>query len=270
MDPRAQPASVDRMQLAGMALRNGVLVLGPTSFAVAVRLRDGSIRTTVRRRPRAGERIGRQVPLLRGPVGLANMLRVLPAVRRAEPAARLGFESRAVLATTVLGSVAAAQVRRRSSAPAVAELVSGGVSLALTLATMRTGEIAAYHGAEHKAIGGYELGVSAAEAPREHPRCGTQLAIPMLVCSSLATQAALALAPNSPRAARTTGQLVGVALATELFRAGQRGHGGALALVAARAGLALQTYATTTEPSRAQLDVAEAALDALLVAERAA
>jgi uncharacterized protein YqhQ len=253
-----------------MALRNGVLVLGPTSFAVSVRLRDRSIRTTARPRPTGGERIGRRIPLLRGPVGLANMLRVLPAVRRAEPAARLGPESPPTIAVLVAGSIAAAQVRRRSRSPMLGELTSGAASLALTLATMRTGEVAAYHGAEHKAIGGYELGVEPVDAPREHPRCGTQLAIPMLVCSTLATQALLALAPRSPRTARTLGQLVGVAVATELFRAGQRGQGTALATVAARAGLALQTHATTAEPTREQLDVAEASLAALLAAEHAA
>jgi uncharacterized protein YqhQ len=136
---------------------------------------------------------------------------------------------------------------------------------------MRTGEVAAYHGAEHKAIGGYEQGIDAAAAPRQHPRCGTQLAIPMLVFSSLATQVMLAAAPRSPRMARNLGQLIGIAAATELFRAGQRddatGNAAALARTAARAGLALQTHATTVEPTRDQLDVAEAALAALLDAE---
>ncbi|MCB0879728.1 MAG: DUF1385 domain-containing protein [Thermoleophilia bacterium] len=255
------------MQLAGMALRNGVLVLGPTSWAVAIRLRDGSIRTTTRPRPTGGERVGRRIPLLRGPVALANMLRVLPAIRRTEPAARLGIESPGIIATLVAGSVLTGQLRRRSSSPIVGELVAGSMSLALTLATMRTGEVAAYHGAEHKAIGGYEQGIAAAEAPREHPRCGTQLALPMLVLSSLATQAALLAAPRHPRTARNVGQLAGVALATELFRSAQRGHGTALARAAARAGLALQTHATTAEPTREQLDVAEAALKSLLAAE---
>lgn len=258
------------MQLAGMALRNGVLVLGPTSWAVAVRLEDGTIRTTARQRPNEGEDFSRRVPFLRGPLRLANMLRVLPELRRHEPAARFGFESRPMLAGMVLGSAAATKIRRASPSAAAGELVAGVTSLAITLGTMRSGEVAAYHGAEHKAIGGYEQDIEAADAPREHPRCGTQLAVPMLVFSSIATQAALALMPGSPRTARAAGQLVGIASATELFRAGSRGQGTALAQAAAKAGLALQTHATTVEPSREQLDVAEAALAALLDAEAAA
>ena len=257
----------DRMQLAGMALRNGVLVLGPTSWAVAIRRADGTIRTTARQRPNGGEAISAKVPLLRGPLRLANMLRVLPEVRMAEPEARLGMESKAVLGGMVFGSLVTTQLRRRSKSVAVGELAAGAFSLAMTLASMRSGEVAAYHGAEHKAIGGYEQGIEAVEATREHPRCGTQLAIPMLVFSSIATQGALALAPGNPRAARMAGQLLGVAGATELFRAGARGQGTALATAAARAGLRLQTHATTTEPTREQLDVAEAALEALLAAE---
>lgn len=268
-----------RLQLAGMAMRNGVLVLGPTSFAVAVRLRDGTIRTTTRRRANGGERIIRRIPLLRGPIGLVNMLRVLPAVRRADPAGRLGMESPGVAATLVLGTIISARLRRSTRSPILGELGAGAVSLVATLATLRGGELAAYHGAEHKAIGGYEQDIAAADAPRQHPRCGTQLAIPMLVFSSIATQVLLAVAPRSPRLARNAGQLIGVAAATELFRAGQRGeddtatpagHTAALARVAARTGLALQTHATTVEPTRAQLDVAESALAALLRAEHLA
>jgi uncharacterized protein YqhQ len=267
--PPAAPLD-DRLQLAGMALRNGVLVLGPSSWAVAIRGAGGAIDTTFGRRPASGEAIARKVPLLRGPVALANMLRVLPRVRRVVPDARLAMESPPVLAGVLLGTLVTGQVRRRARSVAVGELASGALSLAVTLASMRSGEVAAYHGAEHKAIGGYEQGISAAAAPREHPRCGTQLALPMLVLSALATQVALAVAPRSPGAARTAGQLIGIAAATELFRAGARGRGTVVATSAARAGMALQTHATTVEPSRAQLDVAKAALDALLAAEATA
>jgi uncharacterized protein YqhQ len=264
-DPAERDA--DRLQLAGMALQNGVLVLGPTSWAVAIRTSDGEIHTTARRRPNGGEQLSAKVPLLRGPLRLANMLRVLPQVRIAEPRARLGMESTPVVLGMVVGSLVTTRLRRRARSAAVGELAAGAFSLAMTLASMRSGEVAAYHGAEHKAIGGYEQGIDAVLATREHARCGTQLALPMLVFSSLATQGALALAPRNPRSARLAGQLLGVAAATELFRAGARGQGTALATAAARAGLKLQTYATTSEPDRAQLDVAEAALAALLDAE---
>jgi uncharacterized protein YqhQ len=259
-----------RLQLAGMALQNGVLVIGPTSWAVAVRERDGTITTATRPRPSGGEELSTKVPMLRGPVRLGNMLRVLPQVRRVVPSARLGMESRWMIGGILISGLGATALRRRLRSVAARELASGLLSLGITFASMRVGEVAAYHGAEHKAIGGYEQGIEAVLATREHARCGTQLAIPMLLFSSISTQGALALAPASPRAARLAGQLVGMAAATELFRSGTKGSGNPVATAAAKLGRGLQTHATTTEPTREQLDVAEAALARLLEAERVA
>jgi len=42
----------DKLRLGGMALRNGLLVHGPTHWAAAVRRRDGSIATASGRKPR--------------------------------------------------------------------------------------------------------------------------------------------------------------------------------------------------------------------------
>ncbi len=41
------------LRLGGMALRNGLLVHGPTSWAAAVRAPDGSVRAVSGRKPRA-------------------------------------------------------------------------------------------------------------------------------------------------------------------------------------------------------------------------
>lgn len=267
--PDDEASDREKLQLAGMALRNGVLVLGPTHWAVAIRTPDG-IHTESRPRPAEGEELSARVPMLRGPVRLANMLRVLPHVRRTVPQARLALESPAIIAGMLGSSVASALVRRHLRGGGLGELVAGGLSLAVTIASMRTGEVAAYHGAEHKAIGGYEQGIEAALATREHARCGTQLALPMVAFSAIATQGALALVPGHHRTARAAGQLIGIASATELFRSAARGAGSPLAAAAAAAGTRLQTLATTSEPDRDQLDVAEAALAALLVAEEQA
>jgi len=266
-----RPASTETApELAGMALRNGVLMLGPTQWAVAIRERDGSIVTASEPRPAAGEKLSHEIPMLRGPVRMVNMFRTLPRIRRAVPQLRFGMESREIAAGMVVSSVVARLVRRRYGSGAMTELFSGVSSLGLTMLAMRGGEVAAYHGAEHKTIRGFELGEDPAGVPKEHPRCGTQLAIPMLAFTAIATQVALALAPQSPAGARIAGQLVGLAAATELFRAAQRGKGGALARGAAAAGLKLQAVATTTEPNESQLEVAAASLDALLTAERRA
>lgn len=166
----------------------------------------------------------------------------------------------AVAATSALG----AMVRARSGATPSAELGVSLGSLAMSLIALRIGELAAYHGAEHKAIGGYEQQRAAAEAPREHPRCGTQLAIPLVITSALVTHAARVVAPGNPRLARAAGQLAGVVAATELTRASLRGRGGRPARAAARAGMFLQRHVTTREPTTAQLEVAEAAVAAAL------
>ena len=47
---------------------------------------------------------------------------------------------------------------------------------------LRGGELAAYHGAEHITIGGYEHGEA---RPKEHERCGSHLLGPLLVTTAV-------------------------------------------------------------------------------------
>jgi len=264
-----QHAHDAHLHLAGMALRNGVLMLGPTAWAATIRLPDGELQTATGRRPTLGEQLSARIPLLRGPVRLVNMVLVLPRLRSSLPGARLSLESSDVLGVTVASALLVRAARFGLGPGPASEAVSSIGSLGSTLATMRLGDIAQYHGAEHKAIGGYEQGIAARDATREHARCGTQLAIPMLLFSALATRALFAVLPRDQRrAAPLLGQLLGVAAATELFRAAQRGRGGALARAAQRVGIELQTRATTAEPTAAQLEVAETALERVIAVER--
>ena len=264
-DPTVAP-SLHR--LAGMALRNGVLVIGPTYWAAAVRTDDGQIHTASRKRPTVSSRVDR-IPALRGPVKLTEMMLVLPALRRALPQARLSFESRGVLGSTVLGSAASKLLARRLGTGLVAELASSATSLAVLLGVLKGGEIAQYHGAEHKVIGGYEQGIPAAEASKEHERCGTHLAVPMLVANAAAIQGVRLLFPNLA-IARLLGIGAGIAASTELARAMQRGGDTPLKRLVARVGTGLQSVASTSEPNEQQLEVAEAALAELLRVEPAA
>ena len=56
------------------------------------------------------------------------------------------------------------------------------------LFALRGGELAAYHGVEHKAIGAYEDGdEDARDATKEHERCGSHLVAPMLVSNLAGT-----------------------------------------------------------------------------------
>ena len=89
--------SDEKLRLGGMALRNGLALFGPTSWAAAVRTADGGIRVGERPRPRF--RAADRVPLARGVVRMSEMLAALPVIRRRLPDARLSFEHGSVAAS---------------------------------------------------------------------------------------------------------------------------------------------------------------------------
>src|ERR1700690_2773270 len=71
----SSPASPARPYIGGQAVLEGVMMRAPTSFAVAVRRRDGSI--VVRERPMLAHRGGLgRVPFVRGVVSLVESLRL--------------------------------------------------------------------------------------------------------------------------------------------------------------------------------------------------
>src|SRR4051812_36515108 len=95
-----------KLRLGGMALRNGLLVHGPTHWAAAVRDRDGKIQVASGRKPTLGEV---SVPGVRGVVKLAEAFAVIPLVKRALPAAKLPMQD-----AKTLGAMAAASVAGRA------------------------------------------------------------------------------------------------------------------------------------------------------------
>ena len=102
----------EKIRLGGMALANGVLVHGPTAWACAIRTPDGELKVASAVKSfRAGEV---EQPFLRGPARLAEVMLLLPKVRRALPEARLPFERPRVLAT-MIGSAAAARITPESA-----------------------------------------------------------------------------------------------------------------------------------------------------------
>ena len=252
-----------KVRLGGMALSNGVLVHGPTSWACAVRTPAGEIKVASARKRLLAPRI--QQPFLRGPLRLAEAFAFLPELRRRLPEARLPFERPAVLAATI-ASAATVQVVRRSDrlGEAAREVLAGTLSLAPALLALRGGELAAYHGAEHVSIGSYEHGERRA---KEHERCGSHLIGPLLAASAVGNALA-ARAPRSVRGpARLAGSIGAVGAAVEVFGWMTRHPGHPLAKALARPGHELQHRIATAEPSPAQLEVAEAALAACLELE---
>src|SRR5665648_648011 len=93
------------IRLGGMALRNGLLIHGPTHWAAAVRDANDEIQVASQPKPTLAPRLTGKVPLLRGPIRLAEAMAVVPIVRRRLPAARLPFEDPVVIAA-VAGTLA--------------------------------------------------------------------------------------------------------------------------------------------------------------------
>lgn len=259
----AVPDSQEKIRLGGMALQNGVLVHGPTSWAVAVRTEDGELRVTSGKKSIRGA--GVTNPLLRGPIRLLDAFALLPRIRRASPDARLPFERPAVLGSMLASAIVAQRLRKSTRlGPALRELVSGTLSLLPATLALRGSDLAAYHGAEHISIGTYEHGEPRG---REHERCGSHLVGPLLLTSA-AGAALAAKAPERARGpARVAAALGSVAAATEIFGWMVRNADHPVARSLAWPGHQLQHRFATAEPDAAQLEVAQAALDACLELE---
>ena len=246
-----------------MALANGVLVHGPTAWGCAVRLPDGGLRVaSARKRFRSA---GVKNPLLRGPAKLAEVFVLLPQVKRALPEAQIPLERPRVLAGTLAAATAARLVRGAAGlSPAARELAATVLAVAPAVVALRGGELAAYHGAEHISIGTYEHGEPRA---KEHERCGSHLVGPLVATSALGNVLA-AYAPAQARpAARVAASLGAIAASTELFAWMTRNPTNPLANALSRPGWYLQHGLATDEPTRAQLEVADAALNACLALE---
>jgi uncharacterized protein YqhQ len=255
---------MEKLRLGGMALSNGVLVHGPTSWGAAVRTADGAIRTATGRKRRFAE--GVSTPFIRGPLRLAEALAVLPDVRRALPEARFPFERPRVIASVVVASAAGAAARRSSLGLPTREAIAAIASIAPAIVALKGGELASYHGAEHVSIGTYETGEA---ATKEHDRCGGHLVGPLMLASACAS-ALTALAPARARpTARAVGAVGALGAAVEVFGWMERHPTHPVSRALARPGHELQARISTKEPSPSQLEVAEAALAACLGAEEA-
>ena len=253
----------DKIRLGGMALTNGVLVHGPTSWACAVRTGAGEIKVASARKKLLAP--GIQQPFLRGPLRLAESFAVIPEVRRKLPEARLPFERPSVLAATLASAVTVQALRRSPKLGDTArELLSGVLSLAPAMLALRGGELAAYHGAEHVSIGTYEHGEKRA---KEHERCGSHLIGPLLAASAVGNVLAARAPAHLRTPARTASSLGAVGVAVEVFAWMTKHPRHPLAKALARPGHELQHRIATAEPSPAQLEVAEAALAACLELE---
>jgi uncharacterized protein YqhQ len=249
-----------------MALRNGLLVHGPTHWAAAVRTEAGELKVASGRKPDLGGRASERLPGVRGVLKLAEALAVVPLVKRALPEARLPMQDGRTLGAMGAAALGGHAIRAAGARTLAREAAVALVSLAPALLALRSGELAAYHGVEHKAIAGYEEGSDAAEAGKEHDRCGSNLVAPMLASAAVGNVAARRAGLRGPAAEAAVG-LGSAAVAVEVFAWSERHPDTTLARLLRRPGYELQRAVGTREPTEEQLEVGRAALAEILRVE---
>src|SRR4051794_10811 len=246
-----------------MALANGLLVHGPSHWAAAIRRADGTVGVASGPKPRLrGRGPAARFPGLRGLVGLAESVAVIPLARRALPEARLPFESARVLTTAAATAAVGALLRRRGKETAVLAL-----SVAPSLVALSSGDVAGYHGAEHKTIGAYETGED--DHTKEHDRCGSPLVAPLLAANLAGAALLKHVAQRPSPAAAGALSLASMGAAVEVFAWAERHPETRAARALRLPGHEIQRLIGTREPSAAQLEVGHAALEEILRVEQA-
>ena len=262
------PVPKDKLRLGGMALRNGLLVHGPTHWAAAVRTKAGEVKVASGPKPRVT--VADDVPGLRGLVRLGEAFAVIPLVKKGLPEAKLAFENPAVVGVAAGASLVGTQLKRRIKGTG-GELASTLVGLAPALFALRGGELAAYHGVEHKAIAAYEADdEDARDATKEHERCGSHLMAPMIAANVVgALLLKRAMEKPTPLAGGIV-SLAATAAAVEVFAWSERHIESPVSKALKKPGYELQRAIGTREPDERQLEVGRAALAEILRVEEKA
>ncbi len=256
------------LRLGGMALRNGLLIHGPTAWAAAARAPDGTIEVASGPKPTFARGQLGALPLLRGPLRLAEAFAVIPIARRSLPSARLPIEDSRVLAIGLGTAVLSGAIRRLGPSTVAREALIASLGVLPAATALRDRDLAAYHGVEHKAIGAYERGsFDPADAPKEHERCGSNLILPLLVLSVAGQLLVERLVRNPGPTARGLAGLASVSAAVEVFAYAERAPDSPLGRGIHAAGHQIQRVLSTAEPSEDQLEVGSAALQEILRAE---
>ena len=134
-----------RLRLGGMALANGLLVSGPTSWAIAVVDDDGQVVVGSGPRPRIAAGIFERVPLARGVIRMAESMMAVPAARASMPEARLAMEDAPVGIVVAATMIAGAIARRRIRSVVLQEAAAATLSLAPMLIMLRMSPASRWH-----------------------------------------------------------------------------------------------------------------------------
>jgi uncharacterized protein YqhQ len=251
-----------KVRLGGMALRNGLLVHGPDHWAIAVRTPDGSIKAASGEKPRFRGPVT-ELPGVRGVARIAEAFALLPLIKRDAPEVRLPFEDGRMLAAMIASSALSAGVRRGGRTPG-REGVLALLGIAPAALALKSSDLAAYHGVEHKAIAGYEQGTDASEASKEHDRCGSNLVTPMMLSTIAGNIVVRTILKMRGPLAGASVALGSVALSVELFAWSERHPDRQLARAFHRPGFEMQRLFATREPTPEQLEVGRVAMAEIL------
>lgn len=264
------PPPDDKLRLGGMALRNGLLVHGPTHWAAAIRSVEGELKVASGRKPDLGGRGTEGVPGVRGVLKLAEAIAVIPLVKKALPEARLPMQDLKTFGAMGVAAAGGRAIRGAGARTVGREAAVALLSLGPALMALRGGDLAAYHGVEHKAIAAYEQDApDAADAAKEHDRCGSHLVAPMLAAAAAGNVAVRKAGLRGPAAEAAVG-LGSAALAVEVFAWSERNSDSGLAKLLRKPGYEIQRLIGTREPTEEQLEVGRAALAEILRVEGAA
>ena len=274
----------------GQAVIEGVLMRGPTGWAVAARRPDGGISM---RQEELHSRMYRsaffRLPLVRGVVGLAEMLHLGTSAMIWSANVKAKAENieigRGAIATTLAFSMVfsfalffglpllAGNALQRHSTLGFT-LVEGGIRGALVLGYMYlislipdVRRLFQYHGAEHKTINAFESGApltveGVAPQSRLHPRCGTGFLIVVVFVSIVVFS--IVGRPPLPLLILSRIVLIPVvaSLSYELIRLGARYHQNPVVAKLMIPVLGAQ-YLTTREPDASMMEVALTAFKAV-------
>ncbi|MCL4424845.1 MAG: DUF1385 domain-containing protein [Firmicutes bacterium] len=285
-----------RFNYGGQAVIEGVMMRGPRKLAIAVRRPDGGITVMEEEIPA----LLSQWPFLRWPFfrGILALVEAMTLGIKAlllsanESLAEEEKIGQKEWALTVTGSIILALLvffvlptwlinllkPQIGSHPLALNLTEGLIRMSIlvlyiwSIARMKDVQrVLEYHGAEHKAIYAYEAGAeltveAAIIKPRKHPRCGTSFLL-FVVLVSVIVFSFFGWPNLLLRIALRLVLLPVVAgISYEAIRlAGRSQH--PLVKLMVLPGLWLQNF-TTREPDDSQLEVATAALQAVLTEER--
>jgi len=225
-------------------------------------------------------------PVVRGLARFGESLAVLGLVKLRLPEAELPLEGRRVAAALALSLAATSAVRVAAPRSAVVQEVGAALAaLVPALWALKGSPILAYHGAEHKVIGAREAAVrrtgkasdagpvsdlgDAAEAAREHDRCGTNLIGPYLAATVVTNLLARGLSKRRLRVLSAAASAASLGLALEALRWATEHADSLVARLLLTPGRLVQRYFTTVEPTPEQLEVGRRALRELLRLEYA-